>query len=366
MEEESAFEFRNPYEFFISRVRKKLHVCLGMDPTNDLFKSRCQSNPALFTSCEIVWMGSWRKESMVDVPGLLLPSLMAEANDDQLPRHCVNVHESVASTQGGIFSDVKLTATPRDFISFLNCYQALYNNTRDALLGRAKRMTDGLKRLQDAAATVDELNKNANVQRKELAEKQEAADKAMVEITESISISSQRKIQVTELTEKLNVAKEELTVHKENIETELAEVKPLVAQAKKAVSGIKKKYLDELRALKMPPQPVQHVLSAVLSMLGQKDLTWKAIKSCLKPSVVTDIMNYDVSRLTKGVRKKVSKIIKKNAESFTKERIQKVSVACAPMAIWVSANIRYADVMEQVEPLTAQLEAADRELQVSE
>ena len=227
-------------------------------------------------------------------------------------------------------------------------------------------MEDGLKRLQDAAATVDELNKNANVQRKELAEKQEAADKAMVEITESISISSERKIEVTKLTEQLAVAKVALTKHKDEIENELAEVKPLVAKAKKAVSGIKKKYLDELKALKMPPQPVQHVLSAVLTMLGQKDLTWKAIKATLKPSVVTDIMNYDIARLNKSVRKKINKILTKNAESFREERIKKVSQACAPMAVWVTANVRYAVVMERVEPLTNQLAAADAELKESQ
>ena len=36
-----------PYEFFIDRVRTKLHVCVAMDPTNDAFAVRCESNPAL-------------------------------------------------------------------------------------------------------------------------------------------------------------------------------------------------------------------------------------------------------------------------------------------------------------------------------
>jgi hypothetical protein len=30
----------SPYEFFVARVRARLHVCVAMDPTNDAFAAR--------------------------------------------------------------------------------------------------------------------------------------------------------------------------------------------------------------------------------------------------------------------------------------------------------------------------------------
>ena len=51
---------------------------------------------------------------------------------------------------------------------------------------------------------------------------------------------------------------------KEKVEEELASVKPMVEEAKKAVSGINKSNLDELKSMKMPPEPVHNVLTAVL------------------------------------------------------------------------------------------------------
>jgi hypothetical protein len=39
-------------------------VVLSMDATNPTFLVRCESNPALYTRCDIVWMGEWRRASM--------------------------------------------------------------------------------------------------------------------------------------------------------------------------------------------------------------------------------------------------------------------------------------------------------------
>jgi hypothetical protein len=41
--------FRTLYDYFIFRVRRRLHVVIGMDPSNAGFASRCEKNPSLFT-----------------------------------------------------------------------------------------------------------------------------------------------------------------------------------------------------------------------------------------------------------------------------------------------------------------------------
>ena len=35
-----------------------------MDPSNELFRLRCESNPALYTACAIQWIDSWGEKGM--------------------------------------------------------------------------------------------------------------------------------------------------------------------------------------------------------------------------------------------------------------------------------------------------------------
>ena len=364
MEAEGAFNFRSPYEFFISRVVKNLHVCLGMDPTNDQFAKRCQSNPAITTACEIVWMGSWRRDSMMLIPDMLLPTLMAEANDERLPTYVVDIFESCQFvTDNSIFDKQELTATPRDFIAFLNSYRHLYSLKRDTLLNNAKRMEGGLGKLLEASKTVDELTQDAMAKKVVLAEKQDLADKAMIEIEKALASASGRRKQVKELTEKLAVEEGKLTGQKDEIEAELAEVKPLLAQAKAAVDGIRPEHLNEIKSLKTPPEAIADVLSGVLTLLGQKDLSWKAMRNFLGQRGVKDqILAFDAGTINKPLLNKVNKLLKQKGGSFEDARIAKVSKAAAPMALWVKSSCRYAVVMERIEPLNRQLADANAKL----
>ena len=170
-------------------------------------------------------MGSWRRESMVGIPDMLLPTLMAEANDEQLPTYVVDIFESCqfVGEDNSVFEKEELTATPRDFIAFLNCYRHLYSLKRDNLLNNAKRMEGGLGKLLEAAKTVDELTQDAMAKKVVLGEKQAAADKAMIEIEKALASASGRRKQVKELSEKLAVEEGKLTGQKDEIEAERSE-----------------------------------------------------------------------------------------------------------------------------------------------
>ena len=52
----SGFTHRSLYDFFVHRVQQFLHIALIMDPSNPSFLMRCESNPALYTRCTMLWM----------------------------------------------------------------------------------------------------------------------------------------------------------------------------------------------------------------------------------------------------------------------------------------------------------------------
>ena len=102
-------------------------------------------------------------------------------------------------------------------------------------------------------------------------------------------------------------------------------------------------------------------------LLGVQDLSWLSMKKFLgNRGVKEDILNFNAKNISDELRKNVSKMIKKKAESFEAANISRVSVAAAPMAAWVKANIRYSLVIEKIEPLEAELEQEVYKLQQSQ
>ena len=65
---DKGFKHRSLFDFFVARVQRYLHVALCMDPANEGFLLRCESNPALYMRCSMLWMGSWDVASMERLP----------------------------------------------------------------------------------------------------------------------------------------------------------------------------------------------------------------------------------------------------------------------------------------------------------
>jgi hypothetical protein len=119
-----------------------------------------------------------------------------------------------------------------------------------------------------------------------------------------------------------------------------------------AVGQIKSEHLNEIRSLKMPPEPIADVLGAVLKLLGIHDVSWLSMKKFLGNRGVKDeILTFDAHRISGEMRKDVAKLLKNKASSFDHATITRVSVAAAPLAAWVKANIRYSVVLEKIGPL---------------
>eukprot|EP00753_Platysulcus_tardus_P014516 PLAT4386.4.p1 GENE.PLAT4386.4~~PLAT4386.4.p1 ORF type:complete len:4448 (-),score=2754.09 PLAT4386.4:79-13422(-) len=353
----AGFAYRTPYDFFVSRVQANLHVALIMDPHHPAFLRRCESNPALYTRCVILWMGQWSRSSLLKLPEMELAPLLAklDTDTDELLEELVQIHESAVET---------FHATPRDFMTLLDNYEKMYGERAGSLQTEMDHLKAGLDKLRDAAETVDELSSNAREKSKELNVKNAAADEAMDRITEALARAKSRRVEVEELREVSTKRERDTMEKKQVIEDELAGIKPVLEQAQESVGNISSTQLTEIRSMGMPPEAVADVLSGVLLLLGIRDITWARMRRFLGGRGVKDeIMNYDARKLTPTLRREVGKLLKKKRASFDQDTIERVSLAAAPLAAWVKANLRYAEVLERIQPLEAQLNAAVRELE---
>jgi dynein heavy chain 2 len=122
------------------------------------------------------------------------------------------------------------------------------------------------------------MQKKAAKKSKLLAEKQEAADRALAQITQSMTGAKEQRADMEQLrqeTEKESVVIEE---QKKLIEEQLKEVEPLLQEARKAVGSIKSESLSEIRSLRAPPEAIRDILQAVLLFMGILDNSWEAMR----------------------------------------------------------------------------------------
>lgn len=54
--------------YLLHRVRRNLHVVLCMDPAHELFRLRCESNPALLGACCVLWWPGWALATLQQLP----------------------------------------------------------------------------------------------------------------------------------------------------------------------------------------------------------------------------------------------------------------------------------------------------------
>ena len=48
---------------------RNLHIALIMDSSNQEFSVQCESNPALYKKCSVLWMEGWARDTMIQVGG---------------------------------------------------------------------------------------------------------------------------------------------------------------------------------------------------------------------------------------------------------------------------------------------------------
>ncbi len=85
--------------------------------------------------------------------------------------------------------------------------------------------------------------------------------------------------QVEMLRKKLAESEVTMAQRAGQVEEELSGVQPLIDAARKAVGSIKSDNLNEIRSLKMPPEPIRDVLEgAISSGLGKSSLQRQVTK----------------------------------------------------------------------------------------
>ncbi|NXI65822.1 DYHC2 protein, partial [Anseranas semipalmata] len=359
------------FNYFTYRIQQNLHVVLIMDSTNLNFTINCESNPALYKKCHVLWMETWSENSMKKIPEMLLYDSDEQEKTGKAHKELKKKHSGDSDFLKSflaIHESCKMYgATPSRYMTFLHIYSSINNSKRSELIKRQKHLQAGISKLNEAKALVDELNRKAEEQSILLKTKQDEADAALQEITVSMQSASEQKTEMEKIKQRIAEEAAEIEERKRKIEDELKEVEPLVNEAKLAVGSIKPESLSEIRSLRMPPDIIRDILEGVLRLMKIFDTSWVSMKSFLaKRGVREDIVTFDARNITKEIRENVEELLSKNRTSFDPKNAKRASAAAAPLAAWVTANVQYSRVLERIQPLEKEKAGLEANLKKTE
>ena len=371
------------YKYFTKQVRLNLHIVFTMNPASPDFHNRAATSPALYNRCVLDWFGEWSEQALfqvgseftknVDLDDInyLPPAYFPEVSF-QLPQpvthraavitSLVFVHNTIAE------ANVRLAktqgrqnyVTPRHFLDLINQFVNLLHEKREELEEQQLHLNIGLQKLRETQEQVGSLQISLREKNKQLEEKNKLANEKLKQMVDDQQIAEQKKKVSIELQGKLKIQNEEIGIKKARAYEDLAKVEPTVEEAKKAVQGIKKSQLDEVRALANPPQKVRMAMEAVMLLLGYGKLDWAGVrKTIMDAKFIPNIVKFDSESITPEIRSTIDKNYIANPD-FTYEIVNHASKACGPLVKWVRAQCTYSGILNSVAPLRDEVDSLEK------
>ncbi|KFG40747.1 dynein heavy chain family protein, partial [Toxoplasma gondii p89] len=146
-----------------------------------------------------------------------------------------------------------------------------------------------------------------------------------------------------------------ITREKQSADEALAAAIPALEAAARALETLDKKDITEIKAFATPPKPVMYVCMCVVVLrpLGKESETegWNGAKAMLNDvNFLKSLIDYPKDTITDKQVKKIAEYFNKEPESFTSEKMAKISKAGNGLLTWVKAMVEYHHVAKSVEP----------------
>ncbi|PIA14754.1 hypothetical protein COEREDRAFT_46106 [Coemansia reversa NRRL 1564] len=365
--------------WFTQQVARNLHVVFTMNPpAPGGLAQRAATSPALFNRCVVDWFGDWTPGALFHVGRELTLDVdlddssrdaSSPARRDAAAGAFVAVHAAVRAANARLARRTGRTAhvTPRHFLDFLAHFRRLHSTRRDALEEQQRHVHVGLEKLQATFAQVEELRGALGEAQAALGRKTREADAKLQQMVGDQQRAEQQQAASRALQAELAQKEAEIAERRRVVGRDLERAEPAVADAQRAVSNIKKQQLAEVRAMANPPPAVKLAIESVCTLLGHRSGgDWKALQSAVRrDDFIASIVNFDTdAQMTRALRAHMRRTFLARPE-FNFETVSRASKACGPLVRWVAAQVDYADILERVGPLRAEVQSLERDAEES-
>uniref|UniRef100_A0A8D0TJA1 AAA+ ATPase domain-containing protein n=1 Tax=Sus scrofa TaxID=9823 RepID=A0A8D0TJA1_PIG len=355
------------FQYFISRVRQKLHIVLCMSPVGEAFRSRCRMFPSLVNCCTIDWFVQWPREALLSVSKTFFSNVDAvnEELREKLSFMCVNVHLSVSNMAERYYTELRRRyyTTPTSYLELINLYLSMLSEKKKQLVSARERVKNGLTKLLETNELVDKMKLDLSALEPVLLTKSQDVEALM----DKLAVDQENADQVRNIVQEdeaiAKVKAEETQAIADDAQRDLEEALPALEAANKALDSLDKADISEIRVFTKPPDMVMTVMEAISILLNAKP-DWPTAKQLLGDSnFLRRLLEYDKENIKPQILAKLQKYI--NNPDFVPEKVEKVSKACKSMCMWVRAMDLYSRVVKEVEPKRQKLRAAQAELDIT-
>uniref|UniRef100_A0A2S2QIW0 Dynein heavy chain 3, axonemal n=1 Tax=Sipha flava TaxID=143950 RepID=A0A2S2QIW0_9HEMI len=364
------------YNFFIERVKEKLHLTLAMSPIGDAFRNRLRMFPSLINCCTIDWFTVWPEDALEKVAEYYL-------HDMSIPHDiaiscvtiCKEFHTTARDASIRFYKTLKRYnyVTPTSYLELIKIFKNLHKKKVDDITTLRNRYETGLKKLDFAAGQVSVMQDQLTALRPKLVETSLATEALMVKI-EQDTVKVEAKKEIVGADEALaNEAAAASQAIKDDCESDLAEAIPALEAAVSALNTLKPADITVVKSMKNPPYGVKLVLEAVCVMKGIKSErkpdpsgSGRMIEDFWGPSqkLISDtkflesLKTYDKDNIDPAIMKHIrEKYI--SDPNFNPASIKSVSNACEGLCKWVRALDVYDKVIKIVGPKKEKLHQAE-------
>uniref|UniRef100_A0A4W6E6H0 Dynein axonemal heavy chain 6 n=1 Tax=Lates calcarifer TaxID=8187 RepID=A0A4W6E6H0_LATCA len=384
---EAGISEENRDEYFISRVREKLHIVLCMSPVGDAFRSRCRMFPSLVNCCTIDWFVQWPREALLSVSQAFFQNVDfgSEELKESFSAMCVEIHVSVTDMAERFYSELRRRyyTTPTSYLELINLYLGMLDEKRQQLVLARDRVKNGLTKLLETNKLVDKMKVDLSALEPVLKQKSIDVDALMEKLAvDQESADEVRKV-VKEDEALAKVKAEDTQAIADDAQRDLDEALPALEGANQALSSLDKADISEIKVFTKPPDLVMTVMESVCILLNCKSVyfslslnkynfssskvfikNWPSAKQLLgDANFLRRLTDYDKDNIKPQILLKLQKYI--NNPDFIPEKVEKVSRACRSMCMWVRAMDLYSRVLKEVGPKRAKLAKAQEELDIT-
>lgn len=352
------------YQYFLQRVKINLHTIICMDPYSSAYRQRLRMFPALINCTNILWFSSWPEDGLQEVALRYLDKLdmVPAATRNLIAKAFVAAHTSVIAQSNQMMADIKrkVHITPSNYLELVTGYLELLKEKRMEVETAANKLRNGLSKLVETRDNVQQMSIQLEDVKIQVAQYQKQCEDYLVIIVQQKREADDQAKTVAARSEKLEVEEDAIKVVAQAAEADLALAMPALEGATKALEGLSKKDIQEIKSYAKPPPLVEKVLEAVM-ILKKCEPTWDEGKKQLNnPLFVRQLVTFDKDNISDKILKKIQQYCED--ENFQPEIVGRVSGAAKSLCMWVRAMETYSVVFRQIAPKREKLRVANAAL----
>lgn len=351
---------------FVTRVRAKLHIVLCMSPVGDALRIRCRQFPSLINCTTIDWFHPWPEAALISVAERFLAGLDLGSDEvrESMVKMCGFVHRSIEQAASKFFNELRrrVYTTPKSYLDLITLYMSMLKGLQDGVDLKSDRMRIGVQKLNETNSIVDSL-------RNELVKLEPVLKQKSIEtdaLLQKVAVDSAAAQEVEE-----KVSAEEAVVGKQAADTQviadeaqaaLAEALPALKDSEKAVSGLTKDAINEVKNYTKPSETVVKIMEAVCTLLGEKT-SWDNAKKLLG-TLQERLATFDKD----NIPEKSLKILRDKYIPLQELQIDvafKSSQAAGNLCAWLLAMDKYSAIIVKIKPLREKLDGANASLAIT-